>query len=74
MSLHLGLGAVRSDFVLYRTGAGWGVHDSFTDLITGLRNQHGEINVTITEGLASERFRFEVWEQPWVTLPEGYDS
>ena len=69
MSLNLGIGAVRTDFVLYKQldiENGWGVFDNFTDLLTGLRNRHGEINVTIMEGLATERFRFEVWDQPFL--------
>jgi len=77
MSLNLGIGAVRTDFVLYKQldiENGWGVFDNFTDLLTSLRNRHGEINVTIMEGLATERFRFEVGDQPWPRNAEEHDE
>lgn len=44
---------------------GWEITYDFPALLTSLRQQHGEIVVFVSEGLAFEQFRFEIDQKPF---------
>lgn len=43
----------------------WKVTYDFAAVLTEMRNEYGEIVIFITEGLASEQFRFEITDKPF---------
>ena len=69
MQLDIGHGMVQQDgdayFKRMDPQADWGVYENWPLLLQRLREEHGTINVTISEGLMNERFRYTVWEMPW---------
>lgn len=69
MKLDIGYGAIRQDGDVYykatAPNSGWVTYENWTLLLQGLRERHGTINVTISEGLMNEKFRYTVWEMPW---------
>jgi hypothetical protein len=69
VKLDIGYGVVRQDgdayFKAVAPKSEWIIYENWPLLLEGLREQHGTINVTISEGLMNERFRYTVWEMPW---------
>jgi hypothetical protein len=70
MSLNIGYGVIREDGDAYYRptdpAGDWIVYEDWTLLLQRLREQHGTVNITISEGLMNERFRYTAWEMPCI--------
>lgn len=68
MTLDIGFGMVQESgetFFRYVDDEDWQAGEDFTNLLQRLRQQHGTINVTVSEGYMNERFRYTIFEMPW---------
>lgn len=59
-------GCVQKDHSVHvHTNGKWETTYDLAAILTNLRNEYGEIVIFITEGLASEQFRFEITDKPF---------
>ncbi len=69
MSLDIGYGMVKENGDAYYRPADpeaeWECYEDWTWLLGHIRNMHGTVNVTISEGFMNERFRYTIYEMPW---------
>ena len=68
MGLDIGHGMIRANGDIYFKDVAGGTcqeREDFVSLLKRLREEYGNINITISEGFMNDQFRYTVWEMPW---------